>query len=113
MVDFQQRKCDPVKMDSECDKMYSCIQRKNDTGVMVKSISLVTFSIKEVKDTAFLPFMVILMILLYQIAITLNRREDKEPTDWSLYPYHYSFYNLERQQNVNKLHKCLEEFPSL
>ena len=50
LVDFQKRNCNALRLDgAECSQLYNCVQKQKDAGVVVKSWSLVTISVNEIK----------------------------------------------------------------
>ena len=76
LVDFQERKCNALKLDAECSRLYSCVQKEKDEGIVIKSWSLISVSANEVKESALFPVVTILMLLVYQISKMLKSKED-------------------------------------
>ena len=78
LVDFQEKKCNALKLDGDCSRLYSCVQKEKEDGAIVKSWSLVTISINEVKESALYPVVIVMMLLVFQIAKSVSKREEME-----------------------------------
>ena len=75
LVDFQKKNCNALRLDGgECSQLYSCVQKQKEAGVVLKSWSLVTISVNEIKESAMFPAVIVLMLLVYQIERNLKRR---------------------------------------
>ena len=79
LVDFQEKKCNAIKLDENCTKLFDCVQKKaTDEGLINKSWSLISISINEVKESVLFPAILILMLFIYQISKSLKGREEFE-----------------------------------
>lgn len=82
LVDFQEKNCNALKLDSDgdgtCLRLFNCLQKDKDEGVISKSLALISISINELKESALIPGAMILMVLVYQIMKSLQREEAGE-----------------------------------
>ena len=75
LVDFQKKNCNALRLDGgECSQLYNCVQKQKEAGVVLKSWSLVTISVNEIKESAMFPAVIVLMLLVYQIERNLKRK---------------------------------------
>ena len=82
LVDFQKKNCNALRLDgAECSQLYSCVQKQKDAGIVIKSWSLVTISVNEIKESAVFPAILILMLLVYKIERSLKGKEEVEEKD--------------------------------
>lgn len=85
MIDFQQKSCNALKLEGEenenCRDLFECIKKNGESEITTILIDLISIGMSEIKESALLPALSILMLMVYQITKALNRRGEVEFND--------------------------------
>ena len=79
LVDFQEQNCNPLQLAGQCVELYLCIQKEKPNGVISRTWTIVTISIKTIKENLALPAVFISVLLLFKIANFMTKKD--EPGD--------------------------------
>ncbi len=85
MIDFQKKNCNALKLEGEenenCRELFDCIKKDGENEITSILMYLVSIGMNEIKESALLPALSILMLMVYQITKALNRRGQAEFSD--------------------------------